>query len=881
MSMQQKVTITEPYSRDIDKILQDLDTDASSGLSEDEAMKRQTAYGLNLLKKKKKKSLFLIFIEQFLDPIIYILVAAMFLAFIFREWVEGFAVLFVIVMTTLIGFFMELQAIRSVEALQKLAPSMSRVIRNSGVKNIDASQLVPGDIIMLEMGDVVPADARLITSNSLALKEAALTGESHQIEKTTEKLEGKTSISDQKNMVFSSTIVSRGSGKAVVVSTGDSTKIGEISSLTSGAEKVRTPLEKRLSGLSRKLIWLTLILAAFTALSGYLQGKDLMLMIKTGIALAVAAIPEGLPVVATISLARGMLRLSRENVIIKKLESVETLGEIGVLCTDKTGTLTENKMLVRKLSVQMEAIEELEVNEELSLLGEFKERVFQVGVLCNNADLNEQASGDPVEIALIDFVKGSGGDVERIRNDFPRIKEYPFDTEKKRMITIHEEKDTFLVCAKGALEAILPFCDRLHGTEGILELKNKHKWIVEAERMASSGLRILALAYNQVDQQNDTPEDHLILLGLVGFEDPPRKDVPKAIETYSNAGVKVVMVTGDHPQTARTIGVEINLLNKESTDEYVMYGPDIGDLKKTTPEERKKILNARIFARMVPEQKLNLVNFYQNNNLVVGMLGDGVNDTPALKKADIGIAMGIRGTEAAKEVADVILMDDKFTTTELAIRQGRNIFENIRHFVVFLLSCNLAEIIAVAIASISNLPLPLMPLQILFLNLVTDVFPALALGMGKGNKEVMKEPPRPSDEPIVTKELWHAMAVYSISITLAVIGITLYAYNIMGYEAGIVNNMAFYTLILGQLLNVFNLPSNHISFFFNEVTRNKWVWGAIVLSILIVVIAYRIPFLNTMLSLVPLTVHQLGMAVVFGAIPVVLTQVIKRMKWIK
>ena len=878
--MQQRVTITAPHSGDIDSILHDLDADASNGLSEEEALKRQALYGLNLLKRKKKKSLFLIFLEQFLDPIIYILAAAMFLAFIFQEWVEGFAVLFVIVMTTLIGFFMELQAIRSVEALQKLAPSMSRVLRNSKIKNIDAGQLVPGDIIMLEMGDVVPADARLITSNSLALKEAALTGESHQIEKTADKLEEKTPISDQKNMVFSSTIVSRGSGKAVVVNTGDSTKIGEIGSLAREAEKVRTPLEKRLSGLSRKLIWLTLILAALTTLSGYIQGKDLMLMIKTGIALAVAAIPEGLPVVATISLARGMLRLSRENVIIKRLESVETLGEIGVLCTDKTGTLTENKMLVRKLSVQMEEIEELEVNGEFSLIEEFKEKIFQVAVLCNNADLNNQGSGDPIEVALIDFVKGSGGDAESIRNEFPRIKEHPFDTEKKRMITINKEKDVFLVCAKGALESILPCCDRLFTTNGIVELQNKQRWIREGERMASSGLRILALAYNQIKEPNDTPDDNLILLGLVGFVDPPRKDVPQAIETYSNAGVKVVMVTGDHPQTARKIGEEINLIGKEAHAETVIYGPDIGDLINITPEEKERILKAGIFARMVPEQKLNLVKFYQDSNLVVGMLGDGVNDSPALKKADIGIAMGIRGTEAAKEVADVILMDDKFTSTELAIRQGRNIFENIRHFVVFLLSCNLAEIIAVAIASMSNLPLPLMPLQILFLNLVTDVFPALALGMGKGNKEVMKEPPRPSDEPIITKELWRAMVVFSLSITLAVIGITLYANNIKGYEAGIVNNMAFYTLILGQLLNVFNLPSNHISFFFNEVTRNRWVWGAIVLSVLIVVIAYWIPFLNTMLSLVPLTLHQLIMVVIFGVIPVALTQLIKRTKLI-
>lgn len=394
--------------------------------------------------------------------------------------------------------------------------------------------------------------------------------------------------------------------------------------------------------------------------------------------------------------------------------------------------------------------------------------------------------------------------------------------------------------------------------------------------MASEGFRNLVLAYGyNKDIHDDLPND-LILLGIVGFEDPPRKDVSAAIETYRNAGVKVVMVTGDHPNTARKIGEEIGLLNNESNSENVIYGPEIENLEEATDQDKKKFLNAGIYSRMIPEQKLQLISFYQKNNFVVGMLGDGVNDTPALKKADVGIAMGIRGTEAAKEVADVILMDDKFTSTELAIRQGRNIFENIRHFVVFLLSCNLAEIVTVAVASASNLPLPLLPLQILFLNLVTDVFPALALGMGKNNEAVMNQPPRPSDEPIITNKLWRSMAVYSLSIIISVIGITLYAYSFKQYDDLVVNNMAFYTLILGQLLNVFNLPGRNTSFINNKVTRNLWVWGAIVLSLLILVIAYWLPFLNTVLSLVPLNLEQMAVVVLFGILSVILTQIIKR-----
>ncbi|MCM8570017.1 cation-transporting P-type ATPase [Gramella jeungdoensis] len=874
--MELKTTKT-PHSCSIDKVVEHLSANKNTGLSSEEAARRLRSFGPNLLEKKKKKSVLIVFIEQFLDPIIYILSIAMLLAFAFGDWLEGFAVLFVIVMTTLIGFFMELQAIRSVEALQKLAPTMSRVVRDSKVKNIESSLLVPGDVIVLGMGDVVPADARLIETNALALKEASLTGESHQVEKLTGSLDKNTPISDQKNMVFSSTIVSRGNARAVVTSTGNHTKIGEISSLTRKAEKLRTPLEKKLSRLSRKLIWLTLILAAFTTLSGYLQGKDLMLMIKTGIALAVAAIPEGLPIVATISLARGMLRLSRENVIIKKLESVETLGEIGIICTDKTGTLTENKMVVRSIIVQNEKLEEIKLNKHgFSVSNELQRRIFEVSTLCNNAGIGEKNSEDPLETGLLDFVKEFDGDPQSIRKALPRTKEFPFDTDKKRMLTINEEEDHFLVCVKGAMETVLEDCSYLQNGEVISPMDTKPDWLEKGENMASNGLRVLALAYKHINDSSTEPMKDLILLGLVGFEDPPRKDVQQAIETYRSAGVKVVMVTGDHPQTALKIGEEISLTTKGRDSEPVIYGPDIGDLKNISGVEKKKVLDASIFARMVPEQKLDLVSFYQNNNLVVGMLGDGVNDTPALKKADIGIAMGIRGTEAAKEVADVILMDDKFTSTELAIRQGRNIFGNIRHFVVFLLSCNLAEIIAVAIASMSNLPLPLMPLQILFLNLVTDVFPALALGMGRGNKSVMDQPPRPSDEPIITKKIWYAMIAYSLCITLAVIGITWYGYSFNGYSPVIVNNMAFYTLILGQLLNVFNLTSRKSSFIFNEVTSNKWVWGAIIISLLIVVLAYWIPFLNTILSLVPLKLEQLIMVIFFGVISVGLTQFLKR-----
>ncbi|AVR46822.1 ATPase P [Christiangramia fulva] len=869
--------IQAPYAATIDEVVEQIQSDTDEGLGQDEVIERQLKFGKNILQKQKKKSVFLIFVSQFLDPIIYILTAAMFLAFIFQNWIEGLAVLFVIVMTALIGFFMELQAVRSVEALQKLSPAMCRVLRDSGIQKIKSSLLVPGDIILFEAGDVIPADGRIIKSNSLAIKESALTGESDQIDKTAEVLQNGISLPEQKNMVFSGTIVSRGNGRAIVTATGNHTKIGEITKLSQEAEKSRSPLEKKLRKLSRKLIWLTIILAAITALSGYLQGKDLVFMIKTGIALAVAAIPEGLPIVSTIALARGMLRLSRENVIIKNLESVETLGEVGIICTDKTGTLTENKMRVDSIILQEEKIKNSSIARDgLACSKAVKDQILKIAALCNNVGLDEHNSGDSLEAALIEFIKEQKGNVKELRNNFPRVKEIPFETERKRMITINEENEKYLFCVKGAMEAVVPHCNRVQQGNRIVPLPNKKTWMEMGEQMASEGLRTLVFAYRNDKIKRTDVGDDLVLLGILGFEDPPRKDIFKAIQTYRNAGVKVVMITGDHPKTAQKIGQEIGLLTPETTSENIVTGTDLPDLENCSKEEKSRFLKADIYARMIPEQKLQLVKFYQGNNYVVGMLGDGVNDTPALKKADIGIAMGIRGTEAAKEVADVILMDDKFTSTELAIRQGRDIFDNIRHFVIFLLSCNLAEIITVAIAAVSNLPLPLQPLQILFLNLVTDVFPALALGMGKGNKNVMKQPPRPSDEAIITPELWRSIAMYSFSIIASVIGISVYAAFYQDYSNAIINNMAFYTLILGQLLNVFNLPERKTSFIKNKVTRNLWVWGAILISLLIMVLAYWIPFLNTMLSLIPLSVNQILAVIIFGISSVILTQIIKR-----
>lgn len=875
--------IKNAHNLTAEEIISNFDVDPEKGLSSTEAKKRLLEYGKNRLEKTRPKSIWMIFLEQFLDPVIYVLAGATLLAFLFNEILEGFAVLVVILITASIGFFMEWQALRSVEALQKLVQTYATLLRDGREKQLKLQFLVPGDIILLNAGDVVPADARLLEANSLAVKEAVLTGESNQVEKKIPELPENTPLAERINMVFKGTIVSRGSAKAVVTATGDKTEIGEISKLTREATKVQTPLEKKLSKLSRKLIWLTIGLTGIIALTGYFEGKSLLLMIETGLALAVAAIPEGLPIVATIALAKGMLKLSHRKVIIKKLEAVETLGATGIICTDKTGTLTENKMTVHKVILAESVLEVDDLNNTEAQNTEQKkdfQELLKVAVLCNNGrKKGDDWTGDPVEVGLINLSNKAGRNFEDYQDKFPRIFEVPFDAEIKKMATLHSEGEKFYIAVKGALESIIDSCDQILLKDGtITKFSNKEDWRKKANEIAAEGMRVLAFACNKTEKKPDENQlfENLIFLGITAFLDPPRKDIRDAIHTYRNAGIKVVMITGDHPDTARKIGEEIDLVHKDDKVQEVIHGKEIPDLENISADLEQKILLATVFARMAPKQKLDLITLYQRNNKIVGMLGDGVNDAPALKKADIGIAMGIRGTEAAKEVADVILMDDKFTSTELAIRQGRTIFENIRQFVVYLLSCNLAEIITVAVASLGNLPMPLLPLQILFLNLVTDVFPALALGVGKGDKRVMEQPPRDPKEPILTNKHWTSTVVYGLTITLTVIAITIYAWNLKDSSEKVVNNMAFYTLILAQLLNVFNLPKRHRSFFKNEVTSNRWVWAAIIFSLGVVILVYNIPITAEVLSLVPLSLNQIITIGIFGLAGLGLTQIIKR-----
>jgi Ca2+-transporting ATPase len=876
--------LRDPCAHSVKEIVTQLNSDGALGLSKEAATHRLQLYGLNQIPEQSPKKRWRILLDQVIDPIIFILAIASVLAFLFGDFLEGSAIIIVILISVGIGFYMELQAIRSLEALRKMGQAMIYVIGSGKRIRIKASILVPGDVVLLSTGDVIPADGRLIEVDNLSVKESALTGESVPVNKKEGMLKVKTPVTDQSNMVFRGTTVLAGSGRAIITATGKHTQLGAIQQMGLEAQKERTPLEKKLNQLSKWLIWLTIIFAALIIVTGYIRGIDLTLMIETGVALAVAAIPEGLPIVATIALAKGMLRLSKRKVIIKKLEAVQTLGATDIICTDKTGTLTEDNMKVHTVLFGNESFINLYPVKSAILDAGSKypgfHKMMLASILCNNVvGKQEDELGDSIELALMSFAEQLDYDTVSIKKEHPEIIELPFDSKRKLMATVNQHQKNYEVYVKGAYESLVPYCNFYWDTTGRKSFDHKEDWNNKLDKLASQGLRTLAFACKETSEipAKEFLLHELTFLGLIGFIDPARKDVKAVIDIYRKAGIRVVMITGDHPGTSRKIAEEVGLLKEGEPKTKVLLGKDLWQYLNKKGADASMLLNASVFARVTPEQKLDLVTFYQENDHIVGMIGDGINDVPALKKANIGIAMGIRGTEAAREVADVILKNDKFTAIELAIRQGRVVFQNIRQFVVYLLSCNLAEILSVGLAALLNLPSPLLPLQILFLNLVTDVFPALALGLGKGEEDIMEQPPRNPKEPIITRGDWSATIIYGLSISASVLGIVWYATFVLKLNGQIINNMAFYTLVLAQLLNVFNMPKRKESFFFNEVTKNPWVWGALALSLLLTYSAYTLSFMAEALAFITLSTGQLVSALCFALGALALAQLIKRM----
>ncbi|NIO03031.1 MAG: HAD-IC family P-type ATPase [Proteobacteria bacterium] len=883
-----------PWAHSWQEVLDALRVSAESGLNSVEVRRRRKRYGPNRLREAKARSAWLILAEQFRSLMIVLLAAAAALSFVLGDWVEGLAIMAVIFINAGIGFLTELRAVRSMEALYRMGRVTARVRREGRTQEILSEDLVPGDIVLLEGGDVIAADLRLTEASKLQVDESALTGESFPVSKDAGPLSPDTSLAERANMVFKGTAVTRGSGEGLVVATGMGTELGQISSLVEETKDEETPLERRLDQMSRRLIWVTLAIVVLVAAAGILAGKEMFLMIETAIALAVAAVPEGLPIVATIALARGMWRMARRNALINRLSAVETLGATNVICTDKTGTLTENRMAVSEIVLESQTIPfdgdgvlaESGVSKDRKSVDFSKNRILrealEVGVLCNNASLDIhdseriRAIGDPLEAALL--FAGARAQIHReeLNRKLPEVREEAFDSDVKMMATFHRDEDRFKVAVKGAPEVVLEVSSQIRTIEGqrAMGVTDRKRWLRRNEEMAEKGLRVLALATKEVATIDAEPYDQLIFLGLVGLIDPPRSDVRQAITSCRDAGIRVIMVTGDQAETARNVGLAVDLI--DTTDGVaVVPGKEIGNPDRLSEADRKRLLQVLIFARVSPKQKLDLIALHQGNNSVVAMTGDGVNDAPALKKADIGVAMGQRGTQVAREAADMILKDDAFPTIVVAIEQGRVIFNNIRKFVLYLISCNVSEIMAVSLASLVNAPLPILPLQILFLNLVTDVFPALALGVGEGDPTIMNDRPRDPREPILTRHHWLAIGGYGLTMTLSVLGALTLALIWLKMGEGQAVTVSFLTLAFTQLWHVFNMRDRRSGLILNEITRNPFVWGALALCVTLLLLAVYIPGLASVLKLENPGATGWILVIVMSLIPCLLGQILK------
>jgi len=835
-------------------VLDRLKVDMAAGLSEAEAAQRLKLCGPNLMRVRKRVSGWRILVRQFESAVVLLLAAAAGLSAIFGEWQQATAVAVVLAINSAIGFFTEIRAVRSMEALRALGARQALVRRDGTARVVPAGVLVPGDIVLLDGGDVVPADLRIVSAANLACDESTLTGESLAVDKQVAPVAAQTPMSDRISMAYKGTAVAHGTAEAVVTATGLATELGRISALVEAAEQDRSPLEKQLERLSHQLIWVTLILAGLITAAGIATGIDLLLMAQAGIALAVAAIPEGLPIVATLTLARGMLRMARKNALVERLSAVETLGATTVILTDKTGTLTENRMHLDRLLLAGGEVTldhtagQFLADHELVDPGTDPalRRALEIGVLCTNATLGggpdeDGDTGDPTEIALLRAGKLAGLTRPGLTARYPELAEVAFDSAAKRMATIHQDGAGFVIFVKGAPETVLPACENVLAGERVeaLDTARRDAWLGAAETQAGRGLRILALAFKPTDNAGAPAYQDLTLAGLAALHDPPRGDIRTVIQACRDAGITVIMVTGDHIGTATSISEAIGLSERGARAKAGHeLTPAAGADARTDGELRRTI----IFARVTPEQKLDLIRLHQQAGEVVAMTGDGVNDAPALRQADIGVAMGLRGTQVAREAADIVLRDDAFSTIVTAIREGRVIFANIRRFATYLLSCNLAEVLIVGLAVLAGLPLPLLPLQILFLNLVTDVFPAFALGLGEGDEYVLKRPPRDPAEGLLTRRQWRAIVFFGALITAATLGALLIALTVLELEGTQAVTVSFLTLAFAQLWHVFNLRSTTVPLWRNDVVRNPYVWGALGLCIaLLLAAAYFAP----------------------------------------
>jgi Ca2+-transporting ATPase len=834
------------FDKSVASVLSELNTSLQKGLSGTEARQRRAQYGLNEIEEAHHVSLFQIFLEQFASPIVWILLAALLISAFVGEWADFSVIAVIVVLNAILGCAQEYRAEEAIEALKKMVSLKARVLRDGRVLEILASEVVPGDILLIETGDKVPADSRLAEVVNLATQEAALTGESTPVRKNADVLQDHVAVADQHNMVFAGTTITNGRGKAIVVGTGMQTEMGRIAKLIKEAEHEPTPLQKKLASLSKFLGVLVVLIALVVFGAGVFHGLPVLEMFIASIALAVAAIPEGLPAIVTVSLALGVQKMARRNALMRKLPSVETLGACSVICSDKTGTLTHNQMTVKYVYANNQSVGVS--GSGYSPDGRFLKDPSDFGMLLKIGALNNNSSvelegrdwkviGDPTEASLIVSARKAGIDVSALNKKAPRVKEIEFTSERKMMTTVHKSGSKLLVCVKGAPEVVLKLC-----TKQLINNKPARFLRADAERVlnaneayANRALRVLAFAFKEISPgSKEKLESELVFAGLQAMIDPPRPEVREAIEKCRTAGIKVIMITGDHLSTAKAIAKELGIAGRAIT------GVDLDQITDLEPE----VEEIGIYARVNPAHKIRIVEAFQKRRHIVAMTGDGVNDAPALKKADLGIAMGIAGTDVAKEASAMVLADDNFASIVRAVEEGRIIFDNIKKFVEYLLSSNMGEVLTLFAGILLGWPLPVTALMILWINLVTDGFPALALGIDPEEPGIMNRPPRKLEENIVNRN--RGLMIVLIGIIMMLGTLTVFDWYQPESQLAKAQTMAFTTLMLFQMFNVLNQRSETKSLFAIGVFKNRWLWLAILLSVGLQFVVVYVPFFQSL-----------------------------------
>ncbi len=873
------------FTKSNEAVLKELDVDLLQGLTEEEAKVRLEKYGANQLVSKKKKNILQLFVAQLQEWLIYILFAAVIITLFMGEYIDAVIITLVIITNAVLGVIQEVKAGKAIEALQKMSLPKTLVRRNGEVKEINSHEVVPGDILILDTGRFISADIRLIESVNLQIEESALTGESVPSDKDASQVlsDLKTPLGDRANIAFMSTLVTHGRGVGIVVETGMNTEVGKIANLINTEKKEKTPLEIRLDKLGKTLGLFAIGICVIIFVIALIQGRDIAEMFILSVSLAVAAIPEGLAAIVAVVLSIGVTSMSKKKAVIKKLPAVETLGSVNIICSDKTGTLTQNKMTV-KTYFNLEGEIAVERNTKNNATEDAK-LLAKAMILCSDATSeNGESTGDPTEIALLLLGDDLGIDRKSMNAEASRAGEFSFDSDRKLMSTLNEENGKYMVYTKGALGNLIKISTHVLEKGKVIPITEEHKekYLAAADKMSDNALRTLGVAYKPVNSiiESAEMENDLILTGLVGMIDPPRPEVKESIQKAKLAGITTIMITGDHKKTAFAIASELGMAENM---EQVISGEELDDF--SDEELTEKIVGYRIFARVSPEHKVKIVHALRSHGNIVSMTGDGVNDAPSLNAADIGVAMGITGTDVAKGASDMILMDDNFATIVSAIEEGRNIYSNIKKAVIFLLTCNLGEVVAMFVTLLIGLEAPLIATQLLWINLITDSFPAIALGMDPGNPDVMKEKPRNAKESFFAGGagmhlILGGVLIGALTITAFWFGYYEHGYSPFDHSAPentveYARTMAFMVLVMCQLFFSLAVRNHSKSIFQIGIFSNKYLVGAIVLGVLLQLILIGIPFMQRAFHLQMLDLGGWIIAISLGLVPLLVNEIVK------